>query len=68
MNRAGSISIGTAVMFAGFVTALAAQQPSPKAAAPQPAPKATTTAPSYFNNVFSKEQTSHNESDLFLLF
>jgi hypothetical protein len=34
MKRAGSISIGTAVMFAGFVTALAAQQAAPKATPP----------------------------------
>jgi hypothetical protein len=38
MNRVGSISFGTAVLVAGFVTALAAQQPAPKPATSAPAP------------------------------
>jgi hypothetical protein len=38
MNRVGSISFGTAVLVAGFVTALAAQQPATKPATSAPAP------------------------------
>jgi hypothetical protein len=38
MNRVGSISFGTAVLVAGFVTVLEAQQPAPKPATSAPAP------------------------------
>src|SRR5918993_1086822 len=42
MNSVGSISLGTTVVCLGLVTALAAQQPAPKAPATVPA---TTAAP-----------------------
>jgi hypothetical protein len=47
MNRAGSISFGTAVMLAGFVTALAAQQTAQKIPAAAPAPGTVKPAVSH---------------------
>ena len=47
MRSAGTISLGTAVLCLGLVTALAAQQPAPKSAPAKPAVAATTPAVSH---------------------